>query len=104
MIRVLVTEHLEQIQMIEVKGHAYSADPGQDLVCAGASTISFGGINALDSIFKNDCDLVVDDNRIKIEVKKTSVCLQSCLHFMSIQYEMMAETYPNYIKVTRKEV
>ena len=36
-----------QVNFIEVKGHAHSAPHGEDLVCAGVSAILGGGFNNL---------------------------------------------------------
>lgn len=42
----------ERIHSIEISGHAESDSHGNDLVCAGASSISIGALNALISCFK----------------------------------------------------
>lgn len=38
------------IHTFTMKGHAQSGPHGQDLVCAGASAVSFGAINAIHEI------------------------------------------------------
>ena len=35
------------IQSFAMSGHAYLPNHGQDIVCAGASAVSFGAINAI---------------------------------------------------------
>ncbi|AQQ52901.1 ribosomal-processing cysteine protease Prp [Planococcus lenghuensis] len=47
MIQVIVTEHDGRVASFEMSGHADYAEHGQDLVCAGASAVSFGAVNAI---------------------------------------------------------
>ena len=79
-------------------------DSGKDLVCAGASSISIGALNALDQLFKNDCILEMKENRISIKVKESKEGLEQVLRCIVIQLETMVESYPEYIRIIRKEV
>ncbi len=47
MIQIDVLTQDSKILKIEVSGHAYSGEPGFDLVCAGVSSIAVGALNAL---------------------------------------------------------
>ena len=38
------------IESVTIHGHAGYADPGQDIVCAAVSGISFGAINGIDRL------------------------------------------------------
>ena len=53
MIHVKINKQKGQILSFEMDGHANSGPYGYDLVCAGASAVSFGAVNALFSI----CDI-----------------------------------------------
>ena len=101
MIQVKVTGN---IQSIEVTGHANAGTHGNDLVCAGASSIIFGSLNAIDQLYFKTCQFEVNENKIKIKVLKNSDALQKSLQFLLIQLETMEESYPKHIKITRKEV
>ena len=50
MVRVHVKRHQGIIQEVEIRDHAGYADAGQDLVCAGVSSIAVGMMNALDEM------------------------------------------------------
>ncbi|WP_026693784.1 ribosomal-processing cysteine protease Prp [Peribacillus kribbensis] len=39
-----------KIQSFTMSGHAEFADAGQDIVCAGASAVSFGAVNAIEEL------------------------------------------------------
>lgn len=48
MITVIITKNQsDRIQSFEMSGHADFAEHGKDLVCAGASAVSFGAVNAI---------------------------------------------------------
>ncbi|MFA5480929.1 MAG: ribosomal-processing cysteine protease Prp, partial [Bacilli bacterium] len=49
MIKVTYESVNEQIASLEIKGHALSAEHGQDLICSAVSAVTFGGLNALHS-------------------------------------------------------
>lgn len=48
MIKVVITSSAEEILKIKISGHAYSGEPGHDLVCAGVSAVVFGSLNSLE--------------------------------------------------------
>ena len=48
MIKVIIKKiNPVSIHSFEMKGHADFAEHGKDLVCAGASAVSFGAVNAM---------------------------------------------------------
>jgi uncharacterized protein len=48
MITVTITkDRSDRIHAFEMSGHADFAEHGKDLVCAGASAVSFGAVNAI---------------------------------------------------------
>ena len=104
MVTVKVVCAKDLISSIEIEGHAGFEDSGKDLVCAGASSISIGALNALDQLFKNDCILEMKENRISIKVKESKKGLEQVLRCIVIQLETMVESYPEYIRIIRKEV
>lgn len=104
MVDVQVSCKYDSIKRIIVTGHAESGPYGQDLVCAGASAILIGGLNGIDEIFKNDCNLIMKNNHIEIRVLKKSDSLSLVLEFMLKQLKTIEESNPNHIKITRKEV
>ena len=104
MVKVEVLYQQDQILSIHISGHAKYAKKGEDLVCAGASSIGIGALNALDEIFSNNVRLEQRENKILIKVLNNSKELQDTLNFMIIQYKTMEEAYPENITIIRKEV
>lgn len=104
MVTVKVNCHNGRISKIHISGHAEYDEYGNDLVCAGASTISIGAMNALDELFKDDCQLEMNENVISIKVLKFKESLDLVLNFLLLQFETMVEGYPKNIRIIRKEV
>lgn len=104
MVTVQVICTKKMIQSIHISGHAYSDNPGSDLVCAGASSIAVGALNALDELFNGDCDLEMSQNDISIQVLKLSETLNVVLKSFLYQFDTMEERFPDNIQVIRKEV
>jgi uncharacterized protein YsxB (DUF464 family) len=53
MITVRIGRHADgSVAELRISGHAYSGEPGHDLVCAAVSGISFGMFNAIEMVLK----------------------------------------------------
>lgn len=104
MIKVVLSYSNQLIKEIVISGHANSATKGQDLVCAGVSSISIGMLNAIEHIANNQCELSVAEGFVKISVKENSNQLSVLLHALVIQLETIQNSYQKYIKITKQEV
>ena len=100
MIKVMVTKVCNDIREIRISGHAYSAEKGHDLICAGVSSIGVGLLNAIDQMCKDETNLVCQNNMIKIIVLQNSTKLQNVLCTGLFQLKTMAERYPENIIIT----
>ena len=105
MIKVLVYKMHKETKRIVIKGHADSAPKGQDLVCAGVSSIAIGIMNALDELVKDECIFQIEEGFIQIEVKNNH-CekTQLILEILLIQLQTMSQSYKNYIQIQQQEV
>ena len=66
MIKVLIKFEEKKFKSLEVKGHANSAPHGEDLVCAGVSSVLTGGLNNLQN--PKDFDIVLDEGYSLVKV------------------------------------
>lgn len=101
---VKVSVHGSKISVIEILGHADYDEYGKDIVCAGISALSFGTLNALDELFPDSIELKVSQDKIVIRIQQSNEKLQTCLEFFLIQAGTLQESYPENIKIQRKEV
>ena len=103
MVTVQVQRNKGNIVSISIKGHADSAPKGQDLVCAGVSSIGVGLLNALDELVNGSCEFVYND-AIEIRVVHSSKQVQTILQTGLIQLLTIEEQYKDYIQVIKQEV
>lgn len=111
MIKVTVTKDQSGlIHSFEMKGHADFAEHGKDLVCAGASAVSFGAVNAVISlteitpIIKQNGDggyLYVEVPSISNPEKAANI--QLILEAMIVSLQTIEQDYGKYIKITFKK-
>lgn len=104
MVKVNVKQHENKIISLCMKGHAGYAEEGQDLVCAGASSIVVGMMNALDEMTPKTCDFLMEKGHVEILVKKVSNDNQILLEALIYQLQTLQETYNQYITIIEQEV
>lgn len=105
MVTVTVKSMQNQVQAVEISGHADYAEHGQDLICAGVSSIGIGTLNALEELAEGECSLQMDSGFISIHVlNRHNETVQLILKVMLIQLQTMAETYKKYIQIQQMEV
>lgn len=99
MIRVIVSKSNDVINKIVVTGHAEYDNTGKDLVCAGVSSIIFGGMNALDAIDNNQLEFEVLKNKVSVIVLSYNEDIQKLLKMLIIQLETIENSYKEHIKI-----
>ena len=81
---------------LEVTGHAGYAPKGEDLVCAGVSSVLTGGFNALN---KEDIEEVkLDEGEAKVILKSKTCKSVDVLKVIEIQLMTIEEEFPQFIK------
>ncbi len=104
MVRVVIGVSADRITGFSVRGHALGGEHGQDLICAGTSSIVFGAMNALDEMFPGQTDFKVGKDSVQIRTSSTDPKLQGCLRMLQFQLQTLADDYPKNIQVKKKEV
>lgn len=103
MIYVEVYTKESNILKIEISGHAYSGEPGYDLVCAGVSSIAVGALNGFEELECN-CNLeMTEDPFIKIECRDLTETNQLLMNFLFLQLKTVEESHHEHIKINVKE-
>lgn len=109
MIVVKVFHENNKITAFELSGHAESGPYGYDLVCAGVSAVSFGTVNAIDSLCKIDLKIEQADEGGYLHVsipsdinQELSEKVQLLLDGMIISLETIEREYSQFIKIDSK--
>ncbi|MFJ5768483.1 ribosomal-processing cysteine protease Prp [Psychrobacillus sp. NPDC093180] len=111
MIKVIITrDQSGLIHSFEMKGHADFAEHGKDLVCAGASAVSFGAVNAIIALTEITPILKQkgDGGYLYVEVPSISnsekaAQMQLILESMIVSLQTIEQDYGKYIKITFKK-
>lgn len=100
MIIVTIKQSNNQIQQVEMKGHADYSERGSDIVCASASTMAILTENLIHRLSLSESVKIQDDEGyIKIEVTQQSELLQTVLVNMIENLKVLCEDYPKNIKI-----
>ena len=106
MIKVQVKKKHKQIVSFTMEGHAEFAEHGKDLVCAGASAVAFGGINAIYALSgitpiieqaeSGYIKCTLPDNLSDEAFEKATLLLESII----VSLQTIERDYEDYIQVS----
>jgi len=110
MIRVIIErDQNNRIQAFQMDGHADYDEHGKDLVCAGASAVSFGAVNAIFALtsIEPDIDQSSDGGFLRIDLPDNNDSAdderaQLLLEGMVVSLQTIEREYEKYIKITFK--
>ena len=102
MISVNVTVKDSHYTHMEISGHSESADAGEDVICAGVSSISFGLCNALDMLAGIET-INVGNNKITIDITEPNDTTDLILETGVIQLRTVEDFNGQFMKVNITE-
>ncbi|OZU89831.1 hypothetical protein CIL03_01450 [Virgibacillus indicus] len=109
MIRVTVFKENNKITAFEISGHAESGPYGYDLVCAGASAVSIGSINAVMELCKAELEIKQRDDGGYLHVtipdsinSEVMGKIQLLFEGMLISLKSIEKEYSQFIKIKSK--
>jgi uncharacterized protein len=102
----IARNHDNKINSFEMRGHADAGPHGQDIVCAGASAVSFGTVNAVDTLcnVQLEIDMADDGGFLRCTVPsgldvQTYEKVQLLLEAMVVSLNSISEQYGKHIKI-----
>lgn len=104
MVLVEIQHQSNKVTEITIAGHADSGPKGQDLVCAGVSSIAVGLLNALEDFSQGTCEIAMSEGNIHIIVVDSNETNQMILKVGIKQLETIEESYKKFIRITKQEV
>lgn len=102
---IKVNIHKDQagrVESFEMSGHADFDEYGKDIVCAGASAVVFGNVNAVLSMTGSDPDIELDDDGGYLHFSvgdPEDQKLQTILEAMIISLKTIEEEYSEHIRI-----
>jgi uncharacterized protein YsxB (DUF464 family) len=100
MTNVIIRKKEDLIFEIEVNGHAMSAQYGNDVVCAGISSVVFGACNSLDELSNyNTEQILVEDGKVLIPNLAKEKNVQLICQVLIVQLKTIERSYPKYISI-----
>lgn len=109
MIKVIIKrDQSERIHSFEMSGHANFAEHGKDLVCAGASAVSFGAMNAIIVLTgeKPAIQQSADGGFLKVvfpKSKERDADIQLIVESMVVSLQTIEQDYGQHIKIIFKK-
>ena len=98
MIKVLIKLEEKKFRSLEIKGHANSADNGQDLVCAGVSSVLTGGLNNLEN--PKDFEIILDEGYSYVKaINSISSHDEIVLETIIVSLRTIEESYGKFIQI-----
>lgn len=108
MITVMIEkEATGRIVSFEMSGHADFAEHGKDLVCAGASAVSFGAVNAIIKLTEEVPEILQgeDGGYLKVKFRKSKAHdqeVQLIVNAMIVSLQTIEQDYGQHIKIIFK--
>jgi len=99
MINVVITTIDDEILKIRVSGHAYSGEPGHDLVCAGVSAVTIGALNSLREV-ETAFKVKVNEGLVEIiPLYRPSYENKIVMEVLITSLKTIAESYGKYVQI-----
>ena len=109
MIKVtIIKDRSDHIHSFEMSGHANFAEHGKDLVCAAATAVSFGAVNAIISLTSETPEIQqgADGGYLKVEFpesQKHDEKIQLIVQAMIVSLQTIEQDYGQHIKIIFKK-
>jgi uncharacterized protein len=108
MINVTIHRKSKSILSFVVSGHAFFADRGKDIVCAGASAVVVGAINSVHAITGVTPEIHQEDGFLSCKIPDSldaekAQKVQLLLEGMVISLQTIEQQYGKNIKITFKK-
>ena len=97
-----MTQIIRHDNGITVSGHAGYAEPGKDIVCAAVSTLAQTLIASIEDLTQDQITYVIQPGTVDIKHGNLSEQAQLLIDSFFIGCQMVAEQYPEYVRVTQR--
>jgi len=89
----------EDLQAYEISGHAFSDEPGKDLVCAGVSAVAFGLTNALIGLGLDEARVKLADGYLRVDMREADYDMTAIIYGLIVSLETIEREHDEYLSV-----
>ncbi|MGL4336863.1 MAG: ribosomal-processing cysteine protease Prp [Turicibacter sp.] len=89
----------QKIESYEISGHAFAGEPGEDLVCAAVSAVTFGLTNSIINLDESELTIKMEDGYLLVENVPTTIVAQALVEGMITSLNTIEEDNFKYITV-----
>ena len=84
---------------ITISGHAGYAEPGKDIICAGATALTETLVKSLEDLTEDEIEYDISSGRADIKYKDLSERGQLLVDSFFLGICLIAADFPDYIKI-----
>jgi uncharacterized protein YsxB (DUF464 family) len=85
---------------ITIKGHAGYAPSGEDIVCAGVSTLAQTLIASIEALTEDAIQYDIQPGWLELKFRKLSASAKLLIASFFVGIEMIADNYPDNVTLT----
>lgn len=104
MVKTVFKVHDGSYTAFQISGHAGYAEHGMDVCCAAVSSAVQTVTNAITEIFVAKADVIVDENRISVELTEKNSDASRLIAALHLQMELLKEEFGKNITIVISEV
>ncbi len=89
----------DKVVSYEISGHAFAGEPGEDLVCAAVSAVTFGLTNSIISLDESELTIKMEDGYLLVENVPSTEVAQTLMYGMITSLNTIEEDQFKYLTV-----
>lgn len=88
-----------KVESYEISGHAFAGEPGEDIVCAAVSAVTFGLTNSIIGLDESELIIKMEDGYLLVENLPDSEACQTLIYGMITSLHTIEEEHFKYLTV-----
>lgn len=86
-------------ERIEISGHAGYAEYGKDIVCAGVTALTQTLIQSIENLTDDEIEYRISPGKVEVEYRNLSEKSKTLVDSFFVGICLIAEEFPEYVKV-----
>lgn len=99
MVNIVICKKTNRIEAFTISGHSMYNDYGQDIVCAGISTLAQSCLIGLEHVAKVKIKSEVKDGFMSVQLLDSNEKAMALLETMELSMKAICDTYPENARI-----